>query len=104
MIGSITDVTLGYVPPKSIMSMCEKHFKTNENYFQEQALFVEIKKVWHPIIHCHTIIGDDNFKVIGGHMQDAKVAIKVEVIIDVLNDKQIYQVIDSKSNFHVWDI
>ncbi|WP_338958781.1 PCC domain-containing protein [Spiroplasma endosymbiont of Tiphia femorata] len=57
-----------------------------------------------PIIHCHTTFGDDNFNVIGGHMLDAKVAIKAEVIIDILSNEKISQVIDNKSNFHIWNL
>ncbi|BET38159.1 hypothetical protein SAP269_07480 [Spiroplasma ixodetis] len=45
-----------------------------------------------PIIHCHTTFGDDNFNVIGGHMLEAKVAIKAEI----LSNEKISQVIDNK--------
>lgn len=103
MIGSITDVTLGYVPPKSSEYLW-KTFKDQWELLSGAGTISWDKENMTPIVHCHVSIGDHNFKVIGGHMRDAKVAIKAEVIVDVLNDKQIYQVIDNKSNFHAWDI
>ncbi len=37
-------------------------------------------------------------------MLDAKVSIKAEVIIDILSNEKISQVIDNKSNFHIWNL
>lgn len=103
MIGSITNITLGYVPPES-SEYVWKTFKQQWELLSGTGTISWDKENMTPIIHCHSTLGDDNFKVIGGHMLDAKVAIKVEVIVDILSNKQIYQIIDSKSNFHIWDI
>lgn len=103
MIGAITNVTLGYVPPNS----SEYQWKTFQQQWELLTATGTIswdKTTNNPIIHCHTTIGDDNFKVIGGHMKDAKVAIKVEIIIDVLSNTKIFQMIDEKSNFSIWNL
>jgi len=102
MIGSITNVTLGYVPFNSN----DYKWKTFNEQWELLATSGTIswdKISKKPIIHCHATISNDNFQVVGGHLQDAKVALKVEVIIEVLSESKILQTIDLKTNFLVWD-
>lgn len=106
MIGaiSISDVTLGYVPKKGT-DYVKKDFLQQYELLSTIGSIVWDDKIENkPIIHCHTTFGDDNFNVIGGHMLEAKVAIKVEVIINLLSNEKIKQVIDNKSNFHIWNL
>ncbi len=44
----------------------------NMSWFQED-----------PIVHCHVAIGDDDFKVYGGHLFEAKVAVTTEIQMEV---------------------
>lgn len=103
MIGAVCDVVLGYVPAQSNHYMT----KTFNNQWELLSTLGAIswdKITLKPIIHCHTTISSDDFNVIGGHMVDAKVAIKVEVIITVLSNEKVFQIIDNKSKFEIWDI
>lgn len=104
MIGAINNVTLGYVPKNSTDYVKKDFLQQYELLSAIGSIIWDDKIENKPIIHCHTTFGDDNFNVIGGHLLEAKVAIKVEVIIDILSDKKIKQVIDNKSNFHIWDL
>ncbi|WP_342261297.1 PPC domain-containing DNA-binding protein [Spiroplasma endosymbiont of Notiophilus biguttatus] len=104
MIGAVTNVTLGYVPKKSNDYVKKTFLEQYELLSTIGTIIWDEKDTNKPIIHCHTTFGDDNFNVIGGHMLDAKVAIKVEVIIDILSNEKISQVIDNKSNFHIWKL
>ena len=38
-------------------------------------------------MHMHTALGDDNYKVIGGHLKDATVAVTAEITITPLSTK-----------------
>lgn len=103
MIGAITNVTLGYVPKKNT-NYITKNFLEQYELLSTIGSIIWDKNTNKPIIHCHTTFSDDNFKVIGGHMLEAKVAIKAEVIIDILNNEKIFQVIDNNSKFNIWNL
>lgn len=104
MIGAITSVTLGYVPKKGTDYVTKTFLEQYELLSTIGSIVWDDKNANKPIVHCHTTFGDDDFKVIGGHMLEAKVAIKAEVIIDVLSNEKILQVIDNKTNFHIWNL
>lgn len=40
-----------------------------------------------PIVHCHIVVGDTNFQVLGGHLFEAEVAVTVEVFLSVQSSK-----------------
>lgn len=104
MIGAITNVTLGYVPKKGTDYVKKEFLQQYELLSTIGSIVWDDKIENKPIIHCHTAFGDNNFNVIGGHLLEAKVALKVEVIIDVLSNEKIKQVIDNKTNFPIWNL
>ena len=103
MIGAITKITLGYIPKHST-DYLKKDFNEQYELLATMGSIIWDKDTNQPIIHCHTTFGDDNFQVIGGHLLEAKVAIKVEVIIEVISNNKVFQIIDNNINFNIWDL
>lgn len=83
-IGAIRDIDLGYfhLPTKQYL---KKHFpgiyellsfSGNICYFED-----------HPFIHAHVVISDSNFRVFGGHLFEATIAVTMELFVFQISQK-----------------
>ena len=103
MIGAIKDVTLGYIAEAKTTYQW-KHFAGQWELLLASGNISWDQNQQQPVIHCHLTMSNHTFNVTGGHLQDGTVALKAEVIVEILSNEKIKQTIDKNTNFTVWDI
>lgn len=86
-IGAIKNVELGFYH----LDKKDYHRETfSQGDFELIALNGNISlKDGAPYVHTHTAMGDDNFKVFGGHMFEAQVAVTAEIYITPLGSMPV---------------
>ena len=99
-IGAVTNVTLGYY------NLSEKTYE-KRNFDDTYELVSCLGNITHkdgdPFVHAHVTIGDRNYRLFGGHLFEATVAVVGEFSI-VPFDKEITRSHSEEIGLAVWDL
>ncbi len=66
-----------------------------------ECLSLQGNIAWHddePVIHCHAVLGREDFTVFGGHLADATVAATIEMFIRVIDPSAITMIRKNEPN------
>lgn len=83
-IGSLNQVELGYYNLNK-KEYLRKEFNQDLELLSLNGNITLVND--QPFLHIHTVLGDEEFKCIGGHLFRAKVAVTCEIRLTIINSK-----------------
>ena len=99
-IGAVTDVTLGYYD--SIQkTYLKKQF--NENYELVSCMGNITYKDGSPFVHVHVAMGDREYRLYGGHLFEATIAVVGEFSL-ITGEVKVERVMNEDVGLAVWNL
>ena len=96
-IGAVKEVTLGYFDIEKKQYL-RNNIRINAEMLSCLGNISKNEKTGEYIIHCHIILGDNDFRVIGGHLfENTIISVTGEFIITE-SKEEIYRSLDDKFN------